>query len=161
LIGPLWWNNLFGSKIRKWFEYRWKKIKHVPDQEKIWRVVRSKDQVYDDGKVKPVFFRENRPNTFLSCDLARFTTIQKTLTGIGDNPHPAASGIVEFSAAAVRAPQVASNINHDPDENKGKKNYAHCMFTTKLSPEQEIAMTKDPGLSVIVKQQFRNKKTGG
>lgn len=111
-------------------------LPHLPDEERLWRAVHKPEQLYKDGSVKPSFFRDNRGG--LSCDLARFSSQERSRLGYATPRWPVESGLVEFSPRNVRS--VGSDVEHRPD--RRLRNYAHSQFTTKLSNVQEQQLVK-------------------
>jgi hypothetical protein len=89
----------------------------------LWRAVYNDFQMRD-GQLKPGFFRDKRG---LSCDLARFSTREKSRLGRG--LWPTTAGLVEISAGLVRGVtqiKTHSDVLHDP-VTEPKKNYAHSV----------------------------------
>jgi hypothetical protein len=106
------------------------KLQSIPPSEKLWRSVYKKEQLRRDGTVKPSFFKDKRG---LSCDLARFSTIELSRRGHQVPPAwPNEAGLVEFTVAAVRA--VGSDVEHKPLRMPpdNMNNYSHCEFATPL-----------------------------
>jgi hypothetical protein len=102
----------------------------------LWRAIYKKDQLYEHGGIKPVFFRDKNG---LSCDLARFSSMEQSRRGYKPPPWPDAAGLVEFSACDVR--MANSDIEHKPLSGE-HPNYSHSQLTTLLSkPEQELMCT--------------------
>jgi len=120
----LWQCGFLGFIVRFLFKALWLTIRLIPDEERLWRAVRKPDQVYKDGRLKPSFFRDK---SGLSCDLARFSTPEKSRMGHGLNPYPPESGLVEIRVLNVRA--VGSDVAHRPITTP-RRNYAHTEFTS-------------------------------
>ncbi len=131
----LWGNGSVGSLVRRIFKILWKNIKHIPDNELLWRSVYNPTyQIKADGTLKPGFFVDKNG---LSCDLARFSTIETSLRGYSSSPHPEESGLVELAVYMLRNEQIKSDVIHSPvkrSEEITKNNYSHCQFTTTLTP---------------------------
>jgi hypothetical protein len=106
------------------------KLQSIPAAETLWRSVYKKEQLKADGTVKPGFFKDKRG---LSCDLARFSTVEQSRRGHQDPPAwPNEAGLVEFTVGAVR--DVGSDVEHKPLRNPpdDMNNYSHCEFATPL-----------------------------
>jgi len=128
---------LLGFITRSLFQIAWIKIRHVPDQERLWRAVNKPDQVYKKtGSPKPSFFRDK---TGLSCNLARFSTLERSRVGYGDKAYPPESGLVEFTAALVRS--AGSDVAHKPVR-VPRRNYAHAQLPPGLSGPGEDLLAK-------------------
>lgn len=113
------------------------KIQVVPDTEKLWRAINKPEQVYKDtGRPKPAFFRDK---TGLSCDLARFSTPERSRIGHGEKPYPAESGLVEFETQMVRT--AGADVRHAPVK-EPRRNYAHAQIESLLSAAGQEAMSK-------------------
>lgn len=114
------------------------KLQSIPPTETLWRSVYKKEQLKRDGTLKPGFFKDKRG---LSCDLARFSTIEASRRGHQDPPAwPNEAGLVEFTVGAVRA--VGSDVEHKPlcmppDE---MNNYSHCEFAVPLETNAATAV---------------------
>lgn len=124
----LWKSGFLGSVIRALFRAAWARIRFVPDAEKLWRALHKPDQLYKEtGRPKPSFFRDVNG---LSCDLARFSSPQRSCAGHGPKPYPAKAGLVEFSVERVRA--VGSDVGHRPVKPPltRHRNYGHAQFTS-------------------------------
>ena len=137
----LWQNGFLGLMSRVIFRFLWLRIRIIPDRERLWRAVNKLDHIYKPGtpragKLKPSFFRDKRG---LSFDLARFSTPEGSRVGHADTPYPAGSGLVEFSAADVRA--AGSDVHHKPLR-LPKKNYAHAQLATVLGAAGEEHLSK-------------------
>ncbi len=145
----IWKKNLAGWLSRKIFEIFWLEIKQIPDDELIWRSVYNKHQIKDDGTLKSSFFRDRNG---LSCDIAKFTTIEKARRGRGIPPRwPESSGLVQFKVLDIREQKINSDIKHDPISDK-PKNYSHCILTTTLTEGQSKLMKQKSQL--IIKPTF-------
>jgi hypothetical protein len=132
----LWKTGFLGYIVRLLFRMAWININHIPSEEKLWRAVNKPDQVYKDtGRPKPSFFRDR---SGLSCDLARFSTPEKSRVGHGTKPYPPDSGLVEFTVSTVRA--LGSDVVHKPVRDP-KPSYAHAQLTTVLigDPAEDLA----------------------
>ena len=81
--------------------------------------------MYKNGIPKPSFFRDRNG---LSCDLARFSTPERSRRGYADAPWPEEAGLVEFRARDVR--DARSDVQHTPlkKPNWPFRNYAHCIL---------------------------------
>ena len=126
----LWRDGWIGWLVRKIYSTRWKIIEHIPDDEKLWRAVHKKDQLYENGDIKPAFFRDK---TGLSCDLARFSTVERSRRGYNPPPWPDAAGLVEIRVTHARA--AGSDVRHKPISGR-YPNYSHSQFTEYLTPAQ-------------------------
>jgi hypothetical protein len=104
----------------------WIRIQLIPDEERLWRALHQRDQVYANGEIKPAFFRDIHG---LSCDLARFSTPERSRRGYGQQAFPQGAGLVEFRARHVRA--AGSDVRHEPKK-EPPPNYAHSQFTVCL-----------------------------
>jgi len=124
----LWMSGLVGFAVRWIFRLTWRRIEFIPPGEKLWRALHKVDQVYREprraGRPKPSFFRDKWG---LSCDLARFSTAERSRIGHAEKPHPAEAGLVEFSVGNVR--EIGSDVRHEPVR-KPRRNYAHAQFTS-------------------------------
>jgi hypothetical protein len=121
----LWKDGLIGYAVRAIYHLTWRRIRWIPDNERLWRALHKRDQVYaKTGMIKPSFFRDR---SGLSCDLARFTTPEASRLGHGDQDSPAEAGLVEFRALDVR--RCGSDVQHAPVKTP-RPNYAHSMFTS-------------------------------
>ncbi|MCU0649094.1 MAG: hypothetical protein MUF00_13925, partial [Gemmatimonadaceae bacterium] len=90
----------FVGSIARWIVVRrWIVLSKIPSEEVLWRAVRKKEQLYADGRPKPSFFRDK---SGLSCDIARFSTVEDSRLGHGEVPFPVESGLVRFSRASGR-----------------------------------------------------------
>ena len=126
----LWREGWIGWLVREIYRRKWKIIDYIPDDERLWRAVYKKDQLYATGEIKPTFFRDKNG---LSCDIARFSTIEQSRCGYAPPPWPDAAGLVEIKAAHVR--QVGGDVQHKPIRND-HPNYSHSQFTTLLQGDQ-------------------------
>lgn len=54
----LWQDGLAGWLVRVIYRITWILIDYIPDDEKLWRALYKKDQLYSDGSPKPAFFRD-------------------------------------------------------------------------------------------------------
>ena len=90
----------------------------------------KKDQLYENGDIKPAFFRDK---TGLSCDLARFSTVERSRRGYNPPPWPDAAGLVEIRVTHARA--AGSDVRHKPISGR-YPNYSHSQFTEYLTPAQ-------------------------
>ena len=134
MIGRLWEHTCLGSLARILYKFSWRKIEHIPESQKLWRVVSKPQQIKKDGKPKPSFFRDS---TGLSCDLAIFTSIRKCKAG-----RLPEAGIVEFEVSTVRSPAVGADVGHKPVM-VPRWNYAHCELTKVLTND---------GISVLIQK---------
>jgi hypothetical protein len=135
---PLWSPTLRGWLARLLFRLAWKSIQApIPGDELLWRSVwRPDDQLKEDGTLKHGFFRDKDG---VSCDLARFSTVERSRRGYGmPPPWPHESGLTEFDANLVR--ENGSDVRHDPDTETN--NYAHAKFTATLTTGQAKALAK-------------------
>src|SRR5213594_140312 len=96
----LWRPGFLGLISRALFRMAWIRIQLIPGEERLWRALHKREQVYADGTIKPAFFRDV---SGLSCDLARFSTPERSRRGHGRQPYPQETGLVEFRARHVRA----------------------------------------------------------
>jgi len=119
--------------IRQLYRLRWIEISNIPDDELLWRSVYKKDQIYKNGRPKPAFFRDK---SGLSCDLAKFSTPERSRRGFADPPWPAEAGLVEFSRRDVR--DAKSDVKHKPIATP--RNYAHCQLDVPLDKKGEQHM---------------------
>ncbi|OGQ77412.1 MAG: hypothetical protein A2289_25255 [Deltaproteobacteria bacterium RIFOXYA12_FULL_58_15] len=102
-----------------------------------------------NGEIKISFFRDNRHGT--SCDLARFSTREKSRRGHSQASRRGAdAGLVEFSAADVRS--VGSDVHHRPHRDQVESNYAHAELEIGSSGAHSIA-TENARL-LIAKARF-------
>lgn len=115
---------------RLWFRIWRIRLTFIPDKEKLWRALHRADQVYKEtGRPKPSFFRDR---SGLSCDLARFSTPERSRRGHGPKPYPPECGLVEISTALVR--EAGSDVAHVP-VNEVPRNYAHTQFVSVVAGE--------------------------
>ena len=123
----LWRDGWIGWLVREIYRRKWKIIDHIPGDEKLWRAVYKKDQLYPNGNIKPAFFRDK---TGLSCDLARFSTVEQSKRGYAPPPWPDAAGLVEIRV--IHARQAGSDVRHKPISGE-HPNYSHAEFTAHLT----------------------------
>ena len=149
----LWQKNLPGYLLRVFFSAANFKITHIPDNATLWRAVCRPEQI-KNGKLKRGFFRDKRG---LSCDLAIFSTIEKSRRGNLLPPWPEGSGLVEFEVATIRSENVQSDVHHDPKKKvkrKNRKNYAHSILLPELSSPAEKWMLDDSNHRFVHKPNF-------
>ena len=162
----LWLKNSIGLLARRVARAFWYTVSFLPDEEKLWRsVYLPRDQLKKTGEVKRAFFRDK---TGLSCDIARFSTAERSRRGHADPlAWPAESGLLEFSVASVR--KVGSDVCHVPVRNP-PTNYAHCEFSVWLTTDQaedlvelaEMCIPHSfPGYGSGKSRQLREKKVDG
>lgn len=105
----------------------------------LWRAVYRKDSLKSDGTLKPAFFRDKRG---LSCDLARFSTVERSRLGMVVPPvWPSTSGLARFAVRDVR--RAGTTVSHVPvrasttvvaeQTRPVRANYAHCQFVDELT----------------------------
>jgi hypothetical protein len=127
-IRYLWTDGLRGYLSRVFHERSWLAIEKIPGDERLWRSVYRPEQVKPDGTLKPSFFK-NKNGT--SCDLARFSTMEKSRRGYGVPPQwPEEAGLVEFTVSMVR--NVDADVLHAPTK-VPFVNYSHAdaqIYTT-------------------------------
>lgn len=145
----LWSKGWRGWLARKLYRLFWRRIRYIPRDEKLWRAVYKKDQVYEDGQLKPAFFRDR---SGLSCDLARFSTVERSRRGYSLQ-WPEEAGLVEFSVGLVR--DNGSDVEHAPVR-QPHQNYAHCLFTELLHHPDTDNLAE--AASWVVKQRVRPPK---
>jgi hypothetical protein len=134
--------------VRALYRLTWQRIQLLPDNERLWRAVRQRDQVYATGELKPSFFRDE---SGLSCDLARFSTPEASRRGHAEQPYPLEAGLVEFKVLDVRA--VGSDVEHVPLQ-ISPRNYAHSQFTSIIErPDGEEQLVA--AASFRIPQRFR------
>lgn len=90
----------------------------------------KKDQLYENGDIKPSFFRDKNG---LSCDLARFSTVERSRRGYNAPPWPDAAGLVEIRVMHAR--KAGSDVGHKPISGECP-NYSHSQFTEYLTTPQ-------------------------
>lgn len=130
---------------------RWR-IRYLPDKELLWRALYDPDHVYEDGTIRPTFFRDNRGG--YSCDLARLSTEEQSRCGYAPSGWPKGAGLVAFRVGHVR--ESGSDVEHVPILRPPEdfENYSHCQFTAQLSrPDGELAMVERAWFQV--QQQVR------
>jgi hypothetical protein len=133
--------------VRAVYRLTWVQIRFLPSNERLWRALRQKDQVYETGEIKPSFFRDR---SGLSCDLARFSTEEVSKRGHAEEDYPPEAGLVEFTVRDVRG--VGSDVGHVPMKTP-RRNYAHSQLTTfieKPQAEQLVAAA-----FFIIQQRFK------
>ena len=126
----LWRDGWIGWLVREIYRKKWKIIDHIPDDEKLWRAIYKKEQLYNDGNIKPAFFRDR---SGLSCDLARFSSIEKSRLGYIPPPRPSGTGLVEIGVSHARA--AGTDVYHKPIMVPAP-NYSHCQFSRHLDTVQ-------------------------
>lgn len=135
LTQRVWRTGFLGFIARRIHRALWIKISHIPDSEKLWRAVNKPEQVYaKTGKPKPAFFRDK---SGLSCDIARFSTPEKSRVGHGPKPYPADSGLIEMDAGLIR--KAGADVAHRPVKDP-KRNYAHAQLTSLLTATGEALL---------------------
>lgn len=152
------WSPTFVGFFLRWrHKYLWRKIDVIPDGVTLWRAI-PPSQVKRDGKIKASFFRDNRPGSGLSCDIAAFSSKEASRRGYATPPawDEALAGLVEFEAGQVRqcshCPPDA-DVVHNPLDTASIKNYGHAVFTKKLCADEEKTMVETTRL--IVKPKDR------
>ncbi len=143
MTGLLWKKNLFGLLTRKLYEWLWSKIKYLPDEQTLWRCVYNDHQIKEDGTLKSGFLK----NQDVSVDIAIFTTLEKAGQPRGQEQYWIKKpGIAEFSVKMVRSLIHINNkeidVKHYPDDNVEPKNYAHSLFTQRLSTGESRELIK-------------------
>jgi hypothetical protein len=149
----LWSPNAIGFLIRVLFSVANKKIAFIPNNQKLWRAICKPEQM-KKGKIKPSFFRDKRG---MSCDLAIFSSIEKSRRGCLLPPWPENSGLIEFSVNTIRL--LHSDISHHPlKRNKNnprrRKNYAHCQLTTELGKDELDLICSNLHCAVVFQPNF-------
>ena len=144
----LWKSGLAGCIIRALYRVAWIRIRFVPGEERLWRALNRSEQVYaKTGQPKPSFFRDKNG---LSCDLARFSTPERSRLGHGATPYPSESGLVEVNARLVR--DAGSDVRHAPVK-VPRRNYAHAQLTSALSSIGADLLAKNARYRI--RQSFR------
>ncbi len=92
--------------------------------------------MYENGKIKPSFFRDR---SGLSCDIARFSTVEKSRRGYVPPPWPDAAGLVGIKVSHAR--QAGSDVLHKPLPGK-YPNYSHSQFAAHLTTDQAALLCK-------------------
>lgn len=134
-----WRRNCFGSLVRAFCKLTGKKIKEIPDQEKIWRLVMSETQLNKNGDLHQSFFKDNKG---LSCDLEILTSIEDCLAN-----GPPGSGIVEISVGEIRDRFTGVDFRHDPLPNK----YSHSLV---VGAKEGGVSLKNEEARVIAKEKL-------
>jgi len=144
----VWTNTFWGFCIRIIYRIFWIKIKYIPNDEILWRAVYNEKQVKKDGTLKPAFFRDKNG---LSCDLARFSTIEKSRMGHKKPPRWGLhSGLVELDVSTLR--EIGADVQHKPIKKKRENNYAHCQFSSFLATD--LARKLIDNSRIIIKPTF-------
>jgi len=148
----LWTSGFPGWLIRMCFDLLWINIRLVPEEERLWRAVNKREQVYAGGQrlggLKPSFFRDRNG---LSLDLARFSTVERSRLGHGERPYPVESGLAEVRVGEVRA--VGTDIEHLPVKSP-RRNYSHVQFTSALDVSRADGLARTA--KMIVPPSFRS-----
>lgn len=145
----VWADGWVGSLVRMGYRLFWAPLQGIPDREVLWRSVYKPDQIKRDGTLKHAFFRDKRG---LSCDLARFSTVDISRMGTVVPPvWPSTSGLARFAVRHVRG--AGTDVEHVPvkagmrivdDEKRPERaNYAHCQFTTPLTTDAAKQLVKE------------------
>lgn len=144
----IWQIGSVGSIVRTLLEFFSVRIQSIPSEQKLWRAVYKKEQLKRNGKPTAAFFRDRNG---LSCDLAIFTTTERSRRGIKRPPWPEGTGLVEFSVALVRDPPIESDVRHHPlkKSKSQRKNYAHCRLSTHLDADQGRHLAETSKIIVV------------
>ena len=143
MTGLLWKKNLFGWLTREFYEWLWLKIKYLPDDQILWRCVFNEHQIKDDGTLKSGFFTGHD----ISVDIAILTTLEKAGQPRGQEKYWIRKpGLAEFQAKVVRSLSHINNkeidVEHDPYNESEPKNYAHSIFTKRLSKVESRSLIR-------------------
>lgn len=146
----LWLPTWRGSLARFLYRSAWRIIEsRIPDDERIWRSV-SELQVADDGTLTSGYFRGQE----VSCDLARFSTPERSRRGYGEPPWSDQSGLVEITTRLVR--DHGTDVKHAPS--LSPRNYSHSLFTSKLTTGQAKRLATVASTNFKVKPQFNSQR---
>jgi hypothetical protein len=152
----IWEKSFSGWLLSKVFQFTWKKIDKVPDDQILLRAV-TPNHLDDEGLIVFKFFQDK---TGVSCNLKRFSTLEQARLGIGNPPERSThSGLVSFSSNDVRGPQVSGDIRHDPSSQiDGRENYSHSLIfpsdgtKLKLSPSQARKLLEKIKIEVVCRR---------
>jgi hypothetical protein len=145
----VWTDGWVGSLARTGYRLLWVRLRGIPDREVLWRSVYKPDQIKRDGTLKHGFFRDRRG---LSCDLARFSTVDGSRMGTVVPPvWPPTSGLARFAVRHVRV--AGTDVEHVPlragvrvvegESRPERANYAHCQFKQELTTAQAKQLARE------------------
>jgi len=145
----IWQATCLGSLARFIYRRFWLTIINIPDKQLMWRSVCRPEQVESDGSLKPGFFKDK---SGVSCDLSRFSTVERSRRGYGLPPWPIESGLIEFQAGEVKAASSQiSWVEHKPS--RRLRNYSHSQFSAVLTRQQSKQLIQKS--KVLVNHGFK------
>ncbi|MFK7823743.1 MAG: hypothetical protein AB8G05_06290 [Oligoflexales bacterium] len=125
----------------------WIDLGTISLEQKLYRSISDMAQYKSEEKnVTASFFVDKNG---LSCDLAIFSSPEKSRRGYIDPQFSSNSGLIEFSTKMIEeASKGEVTIRHDPLKRTSlsgrtqEPNYGHCIFTSKLTRGQSNNVRK-------------------